>query len=125
MSEDENYIFVQETYMVEYRVSRDEADNFLQESRKKNIKDFSRGSKTPIRFNQSVSVQDSHSMYRPGPGDESNFLGEDQNQNENREPTVSKGSGLNDQSKVESKAGKEMEKDKTTMSGSEQESQKK
>ncbi len=51
MSEDENYIFVQETYMMEYRISRDEAENFLKESRKKKISDFTRGNKSPISFN--------------------------------------------------------------------------
>ncbi len=99
--------------MVEYRVSPEEADNFLRQSQKKGISDFSRGSKKPISFNQSVSVQDSRSLYRPGPGDQANILGEDEN--ENKEPTVSRGE---EKSKLESKGvGQEMEKDKTTVSG--------
>ena len=84
---------------MEYRLSQDEAENFLQESRKRNISDFARGSKSPISFSQSVQVQDSRSLYQPGPGDSGNIL--DEEMNENKEPTVRGG----DKSKLESKAG--------------------
>ena len=84
--EDDKYIFIQETYTMEYRALQDEADNFLQESRKRNISDFARGSKSPISFNQSVQVQNSRSLYQPGPGDKGNIV--DEEMNPNKEPTV-------------------------------------
>ena len=84
--------------MVEYQLSRDEAENFLKESHKRNISDFTRGSKSPISFNQSVQVQDSRSLYQPGPGDRGNIL--DEEMNENKEPTVQGGGDLGDKSKL-------------------------
>ncbi len=120
--EDENYIYIQESYQVEWRMNREEAENFMREGHRKSIDDFAKGSKKPERINQTVQVQDSRAQFAPGSGDKGSML--EEQENENKEPTVSKGPGkiseeklsLREMANLIQKDYEKQEKDKTSIS---------
>ena len=68
---DQPFVYVQETYHVEWRFTPEEAEEFVQESKKskgKHLDDFKRGTRRPEHVGQSVQVQDSSTHFGRGEG---------------------------------------------------------
>ncbi len=63
---DQPYVYVQETYHVEWRFTPEEAEEFVKESKaekRKHLEDFRRGTRRPEHVDQSVQVQDSRTHF--------------------------------------------------------------
>ena len=63
---DEPYVYVQETYHVEWKFTPEEAEDFIKEcqrNRGKHLDDFKRGSRRPDHVGQSVQIQDTLSYF--------------------------------------------------------------
>ena len=66
IARDQPYVYVQETYHVEWCLTPEEAEEFVKESKTKkgkHIEDFRRGTRRPDHVGQSVQVQDSRTHF--------------------------------------------------------------